>query len=299
MPPSPRWLIEVWAGNTLLDKFYGESTTFEGRPIETEWEALERAKLRFRGIGGFGRIAEMGPLKFKATKVKADDRQARQHAKKKVPTAARAGRRDAEIWMQETPEEDWADAIKPGVLGADEALINALGTAEAAKYLGISSPYRNGNITDATMKAFEEYSRAWAKRVSEELRSEQASTRHHATKTSPKTTKKSPAQLDAEIAEALAQYRRGDVDLHTMGTSIASNLNVGQLFDHIGHIYEITKIGRDKNRTVSIARRIRDLFNKESLIDQRSFPARDFERQHLRPIDQQTAEKRGWPPLVR
>ena len=99
--------------------------------------------------------------------------------------------------MQETPESEWADAIKPGVLGADEFLINSLGAAEAAKYLGISNPYRNGKLTAAASTAFEEYSRAWAKRVSEALRSEKASTRHHA-------TKKSPAQLDREIAQALA-----------------------------------------------------------------------------------------------
>ena len=97
--------------------------------------------------------------------------------------------------MQETPESEWPDAIKPGVLGADEALINGLGATEAAKYLGISNPYRNGKLTDAAGTAFEEYSRAWAKRVSTAL-TETAPTRHHA-------TKKSPAQLDREIAEAL------------------------------------------------------------------------------------------------
>ena len=63
--------------------------------------------------------------------------------------------------MQETPESEWPDAIKPGVLGADEALINGLGATEAAKYLGISNPYRNGKLTDAAGTAFEEYSRAW------------------------------------------------------------------------------------------------------------------------------------------
>lgn len=77
------------------------------------------------------------------------------------------------------------------------------------------------------------------------------------------------------------------------------DLRVGQLFDHFGHIYEITKIGRDKKRTVQIARRIRDLFGKETLIDQRSFPDRDFDRQHLKPIDAQTAAHRGRPALVR
>jgi hypothetical protein len=95
------------------------------------------------------------------------------------------------------------------------------------------------------------------------------------------------ARLDAEIAEVLS---------HPPG---ASDLRVGQLFDHLGHIYEITKIGRDKKRTVQIARRIRDSFGKETLIDHRLFPASDFDRQHLRPLDLQTATRRGWPPLVR
>ena len=99
---------------------------------------------------------------------------------------------------------------------------------------------------------------------------------HHA-------TKKPASQLDAEIAEALARVP-GVVDLH-----------VGQLFDHIGHIYEVTKIGRDKNRAVQIARRVRDPFGKEVLIDHRSFPARDLDRQHLKPIDAQAAARRGYP----
>ena len=190
MPHSTRWLIDVTAGHTPLQSFYETASTETG--------AIDKAKAKFRGIGAFGRVSEMGPLRFKATKVKANDRQGRHHATKKAPTAANAGRRDAEIWMQETPESEWADALKPGVLGADEALINALGTAEAAKYLGVSNPYRNGNLTDASSRAFEEYARAWAKRVSEAVRSEKSSTRHHA-------TKKSPAQLDREIAEALAR----------------------------------------------------------------------------------------------
>lgn len=97
--------------------------------------------------------------------------------------------------------------------------------------------------------------------------------------------KKSAAQLDREIAEALTQADE--------------SLRVGELFDHLGHIYEITKIGRDKNRTIQIARRVRDRFGKETLIDQRSFPSRDFDRQHLKPLDSQTATRMGWPPLVR
>jgi hypothetical protein len=98
-------------------------------------------------------------------------------------------------------------------------------------------------------------------------------------------TKKSPRQLDAEIAEALS--------------GSGSALRVGQLFDRLGHIYEVTKIGRDKLRTIQIARRVRDLFGKETLIDHHSFPLRDRDREYMKPIDLQTAQRRGWPQLVK
>jgi hypothetical protein len=64
----------------------------------------------------------------------------------------------------------------------------------------------------------------------------------------------------------------------------AADLKIGQRFDHFGHIYEIIKIGRDKDRTVQIARRVPDAFGKEAFIDHRAFPARHFDQQHLRPI---------------
>jgi hypothetical protein len=88
--------------------------------------------------------------------------------------------------------------------------------------------------------------------------------------------KKTAAQMDREIEEALG-------------------MRVGQLFDRLGHIYEVTKIGRDKKQTVQIARRVRDPFGKEVLIDHYSFPFRDLDREYLKPIDRQTAERRGWP----
>jgi len=85
---------------------------------------------------------------------------------------------------------------------------------------------------------------------------------------------KTPAQLDREIAEALEGRAKFD----------PSQLRVGQQFDHIGHTYEIVKIGRDKARTIQIARPHKDTFGKLGYIDHRSFPARDFDRQHLTPI---------------
>lgn len=95
------------------------------------------------------------------------------------------------------------------------------------------------------------------------------------------TEKKTPAQLDAEIAEVLAGSSTMR-DAHA--TRAASPLRVGQRFDHLGHTYEIVKIGRDKDRTVQIARPHTDRFGKDGFIDHRSFPARDFDRQHLRPL---------------
>ena len=100
------------------------------------------------------------------------------------------------------------------------------------------------------------------------------------------TRKKTPAQLQREIDEALsgtagpppARARRSHA------TRDSSALRVGQRFDHLGHTYEILKIGRDKDRTVQIARPHTDRFGKAGFIDHRSFPARDFDRQHLRPL---------------
>ena len=102
----------------------------------------------------------------------------------------------------------------------------------------------------------------------------------------PEKRKKTPAQLQREIDEALsgtagtpsARARRSHA------TRDSSALRVGQRFDHLGHTYEILKIGRDKDRTVQIARPHTDRFGKTGFIDHRSFPARDFDRQHLRPL---------------
>ena len=60
MPQSHRWIIEVTAGDTLVQSFYETATT--------KMAALDKAKHKFRGAGAFGRIFEMGPLKFKAFK---------------------------------------------------------------------------------------------------------------------------------------------------------------------------------------------------------------------------------------
>jgi hypothetical protein len=92
--------------------------------------------------------------------------------------------------------------------------------------------------------------------------------------------RKTSAQLDAEISEALARPPRPTSPIDP------SDLRVGRRFDHFGHVYEITKIGRDNLRTIRIARVVTDPLGREvlSLLEHRTFPARDFYRQHLRPI---------------
>ncbi|HSX23294.1 MAG TPA: hypothetical protein VLE97_11025 [Gaiellaceae bacterium] len=97
-------------------------------------------------------------------------------------------------------------------------------------------------------------------------------------------TKKSPAQLDREIEEALGRFPFDEPELQAKWRVGPSDLRVGQRFDYFGKPYEITKIGRDKARTIQIARRYRDPFGKEELIDHRSFPMRAFYQQHLRPM---------------
>lgn len=101
--------------------------------------------------------------------------------------------------------------------------------------------------------------------------------RHHA-------TKKSAAQLEREIAEVLGQFPYADPQIQEKWRVEPSELHVGMRFDYFGKPYEITKIGRDKAKTVQIARRYRDPFGKEDLIDHRSFPMRAFYQQHLRPL---------------
>lgn len=68
-------------------------------------------------------------------------------------------------------------------------------------------------------------------------------------------------------------------------TGGGDDLRVGQYFDHLGQTFTITKITGRKNKVVYIARPSRDSFGKITMIDARSFDARDFDRQHLRPIE--------------
>lgn len=62
-------------------------------------------------------------------------------------------------------------------------------------------------------------------------------------------------------------------------------LRVGQHLDYIGQTFRITSITRGKNPVVYIARPSKDSFGREHMIDARSFPLREFDRQHLKPLD--------------
>jgi len=101
---------------------------------------------------------------------------------------------------------------------------------------------------------------------------------HHA-------TKKSPAQLDAEIAEFLGKVPFGDDPTIRAKYQIEpSEVRVGMRFDYFGQPYEIVKIGRDKDKTVQIAVRHRSPSGKESFVEHKSFPLKKFYQQHLRPL---------------
>ena len=101
----------------------------------------------------------------------------------------------------------------------------------------------------------------------------------HATK-----TKKSPAQLDAEIAEILGRYPYDDPSLRQKWMIDPSELHVGMRFDYFGQPYEIVKIGRDKDKTIQIAVRHKTSSGKEDFFEHKSFPLRQFYQQHLRSI---------------
>lgn len=111
----------------------------------------------------------------------------------------------------------------------------------------------------------------------EVLGRDHASTRHHA-------TKKSPAQLDAEIAEILSRYPYDDPSLRQKWMIDPSDLRVGLRFDYFGTPFEIVKIGRDKDKTIQIAVRHKTSSGKEGFFEHKSFPLRALYQQHLRPL---------------
>ena len=98
-------------------------------------------------------------------------------------------------------------------------------------------------------------------------------------------TKKSAAQLDAEIAEMLGRVPFGvDPEIRAKWHIDPSELRVGQRFDYFGRPFEIVKIGRDKDKTIQIAHRYTKPSGRDDFLDHRSFPLRQFYQQHLRPI---------------
>src|SRR3982751_6335963 len=85
--------------------------------------------------------------------------------------ATQEGRSDAVTWMTENPRSAWPDAIRPGTSGADEALINAMGVNEAARFLGVQRPYVKDELTKKAYAAFRAYARAWATTIEGALES--------------------------------------------------------------------------------------------------------------------------------
>lgn len=83
--------------------------------------------------------------------------------------AARSGRADAEVWLDETLVTEWADAIRPGVLGADESLISAIGVTDAARLFGVPAVGPDGFTSPEFEAACGEYARSWASRVREAI----------------------------------------------------------------------------------------------------------------------------------
>lgn len=98
------------------------------------------------------------------------------------------------------------------------------------------------------------------------------------------TRRKSSAQLDREIAEVIGPYPYDDPQLKARWRVEPSDLRVGQRFDYFGQPFEIIKIGRDKARTIQIARRYKTHSGREDFLDHRSFPMHTFYQQHLLPI---------------
>lgn len=77
--------------------------------------------------------------------------------------ATECGIEDAQTFMAETPDrDDWKQAIAPGTLDADEALLNAIGFAGAARLFGVAEG-------EQLMSACADYSKAWRDTVASAL----------------------------------------------------------------------------------------------------------------------------------
>lgn len=73
---------------------------------------------------------------------------------------------DAETFLNETPREDWEDAIKPGTCDADEGLINACGAEAVGQMFGLSRVYaKDGSYTHTMSEALAAYAVAWREAV--------------------------------------------------------------------------------------------------------------------------------------
>lgn len=76
--------------------------------------------------------------------------------------AVEAGTADATDWLSESERDDWEAAVN-APLGADEGLINAIGSSEVAQLFGVKAQSR------AFFAACGDYSKAWRDTVLEAL----------------------------------------------------------------------------------------------------------------------------------
>jgi hypothetical protein len=92
---------------------------------------------------------------------------ARQDRQACIGVANAQGENDAQDWLSETPSDQWAAAVAPSALGADEALINAIGAKAVAAMFGLAED------SDDFGAACSCYSSAWRDAVVAAIREQE------------------------------------------------------------------------------------------------------------------------------
>lgn len=91
---------------------------------------------------------------------------------------------------------------------------------------------------------------------------------------------------DPEVEIWEVDHQNGDEPIASVSAARPKrDPGIGDRFDYFGRVFEIIKIGRDKKKTLQLARRVRDNFGKAMLIDHTSCPAGELERRYFRPVD--------------
>jgi hypothetical protein len=185
----PRWKVDVTVGGNVVKTFYETATTSAA--------ALAKAKHKMRGA-----VSSAGAFKFKATKAEAGE-SARRHATKKSVTAPKSQRASK-------PKEkrlhfagyDFTSGPEGTVVHRPTPELPGFRPGDRVEYRDVNL-WQQGTVTGSDGKwimvrwdgkSF--VSREWAPNL-----------RHVSTGSSARhaTKKKTPAQLDREIAEALSR----------------------------------------------------------------------------------------------